>query len=196
MNYLDAAKNLPKKWLMVGGAGLAGFIAWSYLRGNGSQQQVQVVDNTVPYDMALVQLGTEASLQRDAMANTLELAKLSSKTELDLATVDSNTTLGLAQMDYTLQDKALNLDSAYNHSALYQEAQSHALDKSTEMQLATMRYNLSNREIDLATGEQAQKYNLANYQAKIQHDLGKKNIKANQFTALANVALGAFKAVI
>ena len=174
------------KVLMIGGALVAAVIGWRMLSGGGGSS-ASVVYTDGSYDPELVALGTQASLERDAMANELEIAKLQYGNTLALAGMDASTTLSLANIGAQMQASDLASTQNIAMQSLWSNERMFASD--IVLQTEALRSGAA-----LANQQQAMDYDIAkrvasdNYEAGVQerhlqhvaldyqHDIGKKNI--------------------
>lgn len=150
-----------------------GLIAWRVFSGsddNGGGDAVASQSSVLGYDPALVALGVQTSLERDKLNSQTELGKLALATEmhsLDLMSEMQGREIGL--------EDAINARDSANSIAM--------LASNERMYGADMGYKHAalGVQASLASAEMSQSYNLKNYQAMINHDLGKKGIKADYY---------------
>lgn len=182
----------------IGGA-IVLFIGYRFMSGgqSGGQSPETSVNGLPTPDPSIV-----ASAQQYALADkqinsnqTIALAQLSN--DIELANI-SKSIVGMSN------DAALNSQNSQQGYALnaQESAQDYEFKSLVETNMATkygvdsaerihganiwlgnaelsVKQNLGEREIIAHTNEVNQSYNLQNYQTMVQHDLGKKNIKAS-----------------
>lgn len=155
--------DIPKigKWQIIGvTAGIV--VAWRFMSNSKSSDAGAVVQTG--YDPQLVALGTEVAGKQAELDTTLKLAQLSADTEVktgmmtnELARYGIDSGERIAGQQFALDNSRLAVENSIAGAALADAQQ-----------------------------ERVQAYNLANYQTMVQHDLGKKGIKAEAQAGILN----------
>lgn len=153
--------------------------------------------NTEP-DSGLVALGLQMRMQDNQNAADYTQLQANNATMLALASIDAGTENKRIDLldkqsdrDYQLTNNLNNQNfelSRMDAQAEYERVVVSDRMSDREFQMNSNRnnqeYDLGKRAIEAGINETNQAYNLANYQAMIQHDLGKKGIKAGSNAAI------------
>ena len=166
-------KMIPSSMYMPLAVIAGGLIAWRVFSGSsdsGSGDAAASQSNVLGYDPSLVALGVQTSLERDKLNSQTELGMMALATEmhsLDVTSEMQGREIGLAD--------TINARDSANSTAM--------IASNERMYGADMGYKHAalGEQSRLADAEMAQSYNLKNYQAMINHDLGKKGIKADYY---------------
>ena len=199
-NFSALQSGVSTKVLMIGGAIVAAVIGWRMLSGSGSSASAAYADGS--YDPALVALGTQASLERDAMANDLEIAKLQYGNTLALAGMDANTTLSMANIGAQMQANDLASTQNIAMQSLWSNERMFASDITLQTEIARsgaalanqqqqMDYDIAKRVASDTYEAGVQERHLQHVALDYQHDIGKKGIGVQQWGIVLDAVKGA-----
>lgn len=176
---------IPQKWLMVGGAVVAAVLGWRIF--GGSNAAVSTQDGTLGYDPALVQLGTEAALERERMANSLELAKIDAGTSLALAGMDAATTEKLANIGRDIATGEQTAAITMTGLELASTERMFGADLAVQNGIAAATFDLERRKEDNAAALANQRIGLEHLALDFQHDVAKKGIEVQKWGIAADI---------
>ena len=190
---------IPQKWMMVGGALVAAVIGWRVLGHNSSSGAAAASASDGSYDSSLVALGTQAALERDKMANDLQIAQLNASSDYAMATLDAGTTMGLAGIGKDIAINEQETNATTTKAALDSQERMFGQQLAVDNSIASVQFaqNAVDQQhaYELAVNDQ----NLQHLALDFQHDVAKKGIKVQQWGIasdfLSNVASLATKTV-